>query len=108
MLELDELLGEEIYDYAKKYERFPVLMSLRYEDTGNATKNHPLMSCLSILMNPMNSLDVRITPMTSTIKLNSKITELSLTKKQMSERIHEIFETEQGLPKVIKEFYLTI
>jgi hypothetical protein len=59
------MLAADIHDYARKYQRMPVLLSLRYGDTGNATHRHPVWASLSILMNLFNNLDVRITALKS-------------------------------------------
>jgi hypothetical protein len=56
------MLAGDIFDYARKYQRMPVLLSLRYGDTGKATHRHPVWASLSVLMNLINNLDVRITP----------------------------------------------
>lgn len=59
VLDIDPLLVDDLYDYQKKYYRNTIVASISYDDNANAAASSSLVSCLSLLMNPINHMTVK-------------------------------------------------
>lgn len=70
VLEIDSLLTNDLYDYQKKYYRNTIVASISYDDNASASTSHPLISCLSLLMNPVNNMEVKFATVASNIVYN--------------------------------------
>jgi len=94
VLDIDPILVDDLYDYQKKYYRNTIVASISYDDNANATSSSPLVSCLSLLMNPINHMTVKF----------ATIPKIPTEKSEMSKCIYDIYETNHELPRVNKNW----
>ena len=73
ILDIDPLLVDDLYDYQKKYYRNTIIASISYNDTANATISNPILSCLSLLMNPVNTMTVSFATIPSNVLENKPL-----------------------------------
>jgi len=89
ILDIDPLLVDDLYDYQKKYYRNTILASILYNDTANATISNPILSCLSLLMNPVNTMTVSF----------ATIPKIPNEKTEMTKTIYDIYENTHMLTR---------
>lgn len=61
VLEINEDLAQEIYNYKSKYSREPVLVSFKYHDQPSTTVSNPFWTILSLMANLYNSVTISMT-----------------------------------------------
>lgn len=67
MLDMNSLLAHDIYEYQKKYFRNTIVATISYDDNAGASISNPILSCLSLLMNPTNTMNVKFATLASKI-----------------------------------------